>query len=41
MFELDEYDKLIVTKKGKTCQTNGCCSCDGTKKACKCVEETM
>ena len=41
MFELDEFGKLIVTKKGKTCQSNGCCSCDGTKKACKCVEETM
>jgi len=38
-FETDENHKIVVTEKGKTCHSNGCCNCDGTKKHCKCEEE--
>ena len=38
MFECDKQGKLIVTKKGKTCEPNGCCKCDGSKHTCECTE---
>ena len=39
MFETDSNSKIIVTKKGKTCHSNGCCACDGHKSQCKCEEK--
>ncbi len=39
MFECDESNKLIVTKKGVTCSKSGTCKCDGTKTTCECVKE--
>lgn len=38
MFETDSNNKLIVTKKGKTCHSDRCCECDGSKTQCKCEE---